>query len=76
MTLKFIVIRVRKLSESRSNIYGHYTGQNHLKRDALSFLRLITKLQSHLALILVFCEITLLFFIQAACFDTCHPCAI
>ena len=49
MTLKFIVIRVRKLSESRSNILGHYTGQNDLKRDVLSFLRLITKLQSHLA---------------------------
>ena len=36
------------MSELRS-IYVHYTGQNDLKLDSLSFLTLITNLQSHLA---------------------------
>ena len=47
MTLK-LVMRVRKLSESGS-IWSHYTGKIDLKLDSLSFLTLITKLQSHLA---------------------------
>ena len=44
MTLK-LVMRVRKLSESGS-IWSHYTGKIDLKLDSLSFLTLITKLQS------------------------------
>jgi len=42
------LIGVRKLSEL-GHIWGHYTGQTDLKLNSLSFLTLITKLQSRSA---------------------------
>ena len=49
MTPRSLVIRVRKLSESGS-IYNNKTGKTDFKLSSRSFLTLITKLQSHLAL--------------------------
>ena len=64
MTLKVIVISVRKLSESGSNFTLIQTGKTDLKLDSLHLLTLITKLQSRSAFCIqcsAFCKIPLSF---------------